>query len=74
MSFGGKVMVIGVGKAEQIVPFMWLSAHEIDLMYLYRYSNQVRPGVILFSIAPTLAERISSPRSIPKRFALSRVA
>ena len=45
MSFGGKVMVIGVGKAEQVVPFMWLSAHEIDLMYLYRYSNQVRRRV-----------------------------
>jgi hypothetical protein len=38
-------MVIGVGASEQMVPFMWLSAHEIDLMYLYRYSNQVSSDI-----------------------------
>lgn len=35
--FGGMVFVIGVGKDFQTVPFMELSAREIDLRYQYRY-------------------------------------
>lgn len=40
MNFGGKVFVIGVGKNIQSIPFMHLSANEIDLQYQYRYANQ----------------------------------
>jgi hypothetical protein len=59
MQFGGKVFIIGVGKAEQAVrvpdlealtrlftrepqiPFMHLSANEIDVSFQYRYAGQV---------------------------------
>lgn len=40
MTFGGKVFIIGVGKNLQSIPFMHLSANEIDLQYQYRYANQ----------------------------------
>ncbi|KAJ3506537.1 hypothetical protein NLJ89_g6814 [Agrocybe chaxingu] len=38
--FGGKVFIIGVGKNEQVFPFMHLSANEIDVSFQYRYANQ----------------------------------
>lgn len=40
MTFGGKVFIIGVGKNMQNIPFMHLSANEIDLQWQYRYANQ----------------------------------
>lgn len=40
MAFGGKVFIIGVGKDTQSIPFMHLSANEIDLQWQYRYANQ----------------------------------
>ncbi|KAF8906294.1 L-arabinitol 4-dehydrogenase [Gymnopilus junonius] len=40
MKFGGKVFIIGVGKNEQVFPFMHLSANEIDVSFQYRYANQ----------------------------------
>ncbi|KAI9824178.1 MAG: L-arabinitol 4-dehydrogenase [Phylliscum demangeonii] len=39
VAFGGKVFVIGVGKDEMTIPFMRLSAREIDLQFQYRYCN-----------------------------------
>ncbi|CCG80918.1 putative Xylitol dehydrogenase XdhB [Taphrina deformans PYCC 5710] len=35
--FGGTVFVIGVGRDEMVIPFMHLSAQEIDLRFQYRY-------------------------------------
>ncbi|TIB59374.1 hypothetical protein E3P78_03572 [Wallemia ichthyophaga] len=40
MTFGGKVFIIGVGKDIQSIPFMHLSANEIDIQFQYRYANQ----------------------------------
>lgn len=37
--FGGSVFVIGVGKDFQTIPFMHLSAKEIDLRWQYRYHD-----------------------------------
>lgn len=37
--FGGQVFVIGVGKDFQNIPFMHLSANEIDLKFQYRYHD-----------------------------------
>ncbi|KAF9520538.1 hypothetical protein BS47DRAFT_1370372 [Hydnum rufescens UP504] len=49
VKFGGLVFVIGVGKEIQTIPFMHLSAHEIDLKYQYRYSNQYPKAIRLVS-------------------------
>ncbi|KII87357.1 hypothetical protein PLICRDRAFT_42985 [Plicaturopsis crispa FD-325 SS-3] len=45
--FGGKVFIIGVGKNEQLFPFMHLSANEIDLSFQYRYANQYPKAIRL---------------------------
>lgn len=37
--FGGSVFVIGVGRDFQNIPFMHLSANEIDLKFQYRYHD-----------------------------------
>ncbi|KAK2463519.1 hypothetical protein APHAL10511_004270 [Amanita phalloides] len=47
VQFGGKVFVIGVGKNEQVFPFMHLSANEIDLQFQYRYANQYPKAIRL---------------------------
>ncbi|KAI9730764.1 MAG: L-arabinitol 4-dehydrogenase [Cirrosporium novae-zelandiae] len=39
MKFGGRIMVIGVGKNLINIPFMRLSVMEIDLLFEYRYAN-----------------------------------
>ncbi|KAJ5348525.1 uncharacterized protein N7506_001778 [Penicillium brevicompactum] len=39
VKFGGKVFVIGVGKDKMEIPFMRLSAREIDLQFQQRYVN-----------------------------------
>jgi len=47
VKFGGLVFVIGVGREFQSVPFMHLSAHEIDLKYQYRYAEQYPKAIRL---------------------------
>ncbi|KAG6844770.1 hypothetical protein H0H87_003888 [Tephrocybe sp. NHM501043] len=47
MKFGGKVFIIGVGKNEQLFPFMHLSANEIDVSFQYRYCNQYPKAIRL---------------------------
>jgi len=47
VKFGGLVFVIGVGKEMQTIPFMHLSAHEIDLKYQYRYAEQYPKAIRL---------------------------
>ncbi|KAG6889744.1 hypothetical protein C0992_004262 [Termitomyces sp. T32_za158] len=47
MKFGGKVFIIGVGKNEQVFPFMHLSANEIDVGFQYRYANQYPKAIRL---------------------------
>jgi len=49
MKFGGKVFIIGVGKTEQLFPFMHLSANEIDLKFQYRYADQYPKAIRLVS-------------------------
>ncbi|KAJ7281486.1 L-arabinitol 4-dehydrogenase [Mycena rebaudengoi] len=49
MQFGAKVLIIGVGKNEQAFPFMHLSANEIDVSFLYRYSNQYPKAIRLIA-------------------------
>ncbi|KAH7882024.1 chaperonin 10-like protein [Phlebopus sp. FC_14] len=45
--FGAKVFIIGVGRDEQLFPFMHLSANEIDISFQYRYANQYPKAVRL---------------------------
>jgi len=47
MQFGGKVFIIGVGKNEQLFPFMHLSTNEIDVKFQYRYANQYPKAIRL---------------------------
>ncbi|PFH50979.1 hypothetical protein AMATHDRAFT_60191 [Amanita thiersii Skay4041] len=49
VQFGGKVFVIGVGKDEQVFPFMHLSANEIDVQFQYRYANQYPKAIRLIA-------------------------
>jgi len=49
VKFGGMVFVIGVGREMQSIPFMHLSAHEIDLKFQYRYSEQYPKAIRLVS-------------------------
>ncbi|CED84470.1 l-arabinitol 4-dehydrogenase [Phaffia rhodozyma] len=49
LKFGGTVFIIGVGKEVQSMPFMFLSAHEIDVKYQYRYCNQYPKAIRLVS-------------------------
>jgi L-iditol 2-dehydrogenase len=43
------VFIIGVGKAIQNMPFMHLSANEIDVRWQYRYANQYPKAIREFS-------------------------
>jgi L-iditol 2-dehydrogenase len=47
VKFGSTVFVIGVGKPEQTMPFMHLSANEIDVKFQYRYANQYPKAIRL---------------------------
>lgn len=47
--FGGAVFVIGVGKDFQNIPFMHLSANEIDLRFQYRYHDTYPKAITLVS-------------------------
>ena len=62
MNFGGKVFIIGVGKDEQTIPFMYLSANEIDLQWQYRYANQYPKAIRcvsggLINLKPLMSHR-----------------
>ncbi|GAA5919764.1 hypothetical protein JCM6882_003759 [Rhodosporidiobolus microsporus] len=45
--FGATVFVIGVGKDFQTLPFMHMSANEIDVKMQYRYANQYPKAIRL---------------------------
>lgn len=47
--FGGAVFIIGVGKDFQNIPFMHLSAMEIDLRFQYRYHDTYPKAIRLVS-------------------------
>lgn len=47
VKFGATVFVIGVGKDYQSLPFMHMSANEIDLKLQYRYANQYPKAIRL---------------------------
>ncbi|KAJ3774295.1 L-arabinitol 4-dehydrogenase [Lentinula raphanica] len=49
LGFGAKVFIIGVGKNEQLFPFMHLSANEIDVQFQYRYANQYPKAIRLIA-------------------------
>ncbi|KAJ3840004.1 L-arabinitol 4-dehydrogenase [Lentinula raphanica] len=49
VGFGAKVFIIGVGKNEQLFPFMHLSANEIDVQFQYRYANQYPKAIRLIA-------------------------
>ncbi|KIK61766.1 hypothetical protein GYMLUDRAFT_42808 [Collybiopsis luxurians FD-317 M1] len=49
VGFGAKVFIIGVGKNEQVFPFMHLSANEIDVQFQYRYANQYPKAIRLIA-------------------------
>ncbi|PPQ98250.1 hypothetical protein CVT26_003421 [Gymnopilus dilepis] len=64
MKFGGKVFIIGVGKNEQVFPFMHLSANEIDVSFQYRYANQYPKAIRLIAgglinLKPLVTHRFS---------------
>jgi len=64
MKFGGKVFIIGVGKNEQLFPFMHLSANEIDVGFQYRYANQYPKAIRLvagglINITPLVTHRFT---------------
>jgi L-iditol 2-dehydrogenase len=67
--FGGKVFVVGVGKAEQTYPFMHLSANEIDLQFQYRYCNQYPKALRIVSgglvdLKPLVTHRFPLERAV----------
>lgn len=49
LKFGGKVLIVGIGKMEQNFPFMYLSANEIDVGFQFRYANQYPKAIRLIS-------------------------
>ncbi|KAF2149733.1 GroES-like protein [Myriangium duriaei CBS 260.36] len=62
--FGGSVFVIGVGKASQTIPFMHLSAKEIDLRFQYRYHDTYPKAITLveqglIDLKPLVTHRFS---------------
>ncbi|PLB51997.1 L-arabinitol 4-dehydrogenase [Aspergillus steynii IBT 23096] len=67
--FGGMVFVIGVGKDFQNIPFMHMSAKEIDLRFQYRYHDiypkaigLVAAGVI--DVKPLVSHRFTLEEGI----------
>lgn len=62
--FGGAVFVIGVAKDFQRIPFMHLSANEIDLRFQYRYHDTYPKAISLVSegvidVKPLVTHRYS---------------
>ncbi|KAI9610782.1 hypothetical protein KEM48_004758 [Puccinia striiformis f. sp. tritici PST-130] len=49
VKFGGKVFVIGCGEDEQMFPFAYMCANEVDLQFEFRYANQYPKAIQLVS-------------------------
>ncbi|KAE9397054.1 GroES-like protein [Gymnopus androsaceus JB14] len=69
ITFGGKVFIIGMGKNEQVFPFMHLSANEIDVQFLYRYSSQYPKAIRLIAgglinVKPLVTHRFSLEEAV----------
>ncbi|PFH51769.1 hypothetical protein AMATHDRAFT_46756 [Amanita thiersii Skay4041] len=69
VQFGGKVFIIGVGKNEQVFPFMHLSANEIDVQFQYRYANQYPKAIRLvagglINLKPLVTHRFSLEEAV----------
>eukprot|EP01117_Protostelium_nocturnum_P006119 TRINITY_DN2205_c0_g1_i1.p1 TRINITY_DN2205_c0_g1~~TRINITY_DN2205_c0_g1_i1.p1 ORF type:complete len:387 (-),score=124.73 TRINITY_DN2205_c0_g1_i1:96-1256(-) len=69
MKFGGMVFIIGVGKPEQSMPFMHLSANEIDVKFQYRYANQYPKAIRLveaglINVKPLVTHRYSLENAV----------
>ncbi|KAE9397055.1 GroES-like protein [Gymnopus androsaceus JB14] len=69
VAFGGKVFIIGVGKNEQVFPFMHLSANEIDVQFQYRYANQYPKAIRLIAgglinVKPLVTHRFSLEEAV----------
>ena len=67
--FGGSVFVIGVGKDFQNIPFMHLSANEIDLRFQYRYHDTYPKAISLVSeglidLRPLVTHRYSLEQGV----------
>ena len=67
--FGGAVFVIGVGKDQQTIPFMHLSANEIDLRFQYRYHDTYPKAITLVSeglidLKPLVTHRYSLEQGV----------
>ncbi|GAA6008784.1 uncharacterized protein JCM10292_004670 [Rhodotorula paludigena] len=67
--FGGTVFVIGVGKDFQNLPFMHMSANEVDLKLQYRYANQCPKAIRLvegglINLKPLVTHRFMLERGI----------
>lgn len=69
VKFGSTVFVIGVGKEFQNLPFMHMSANEIDLKLQYRYCNQypkaIRESSLTFCSRLSLTSRTLQALSKP---------
>lgn len=69
MNFGAKVFIIGVGKNEQLFPFMHLSANEVDVSFQYRYANQYPKAIRLvagglINVQPLVTHRFKLEEAI----------
>ncbi|EON61540.1 L-iditol 2-dehydrogenase [Coniosporium apollinis CBS 100218] len=67
--FGGAVFVIGVGKDFQSIPFMHLSAKEIDLRFQYLYHDTYPIGISLvkeglINLKPLVTHRFSLEQGV----------
>ena len=67
--FGGSVFVIGVGKAQQNIPFMHLSSKEIDLRFQYRYHDTYPKAIALveeglIDLKPLVTHRFSLDQGV----------
>jgi len=69
VKFGGMVFIIGVGKEMQSMPFMHLSANEIDVKFQYRYANQYPKAIRLvagglLNLKPLVTHRYSLEHAV----------
>ncbi|KAJ3986165.1 L-arabinitol 4-dehydrogenase [Lentinula detonsa] len=69
VGFGAKVFIIGVGRNEQLFPFMHLSANEIDVQFQYRYANQYPKAIRLIAgglinIKPLVTHRFTLEEAV----------
>jgi len=67
--YGGTVFIIGVGKAVQNMPFMHLSANEIDVRWQYRYANQYPKAIRLvaaglLNLKPLVTHRLPLEQAV----------